>query len=97
VQTISKISQNALSSSFSVFHNNVVSLKENLENLQTHLLEELECHFDVLGISETKITKSNVDIFNNNNIFISFIKYTSITPPANSKANRGRWCINSRI
>ena len=29
---------------------------------------------------------------NNNNIFISFIKYTSITPPANSKANRGRWC-----
>ena len=29
---------------------------------------------------------------NNNNIFISYIKYTSITPPANSKANRGRWC-----
>ena len=28
----------------------------------------------------------------NNNIFISYIKYTSITPPANSKANRGRWC-----
>ena len=31
-------------------------------------------------------------LINNNNIFISFIKYTSITPPANSKANRGRWC-----
>ena len=29
---------------------------------------------------------------NNNNIFISYIKYTNITPPANSKANRGRWC-----
>ena len=56
VQTTSKISQNGLSSSFSVFHNNVVSLKGNLENLQTHLLEEL-------GISETKITNSNVDIF----------------------------------
>ena len=27
---------------------------------------------------------------NNNNIFISYIKYTNITPPANSKANRGR-------
>ena len=26
----------------------------------------------------------------NNNIFISYIKYTNITPPANSKANRGR-------
>ena len=31
---------------------------------------------------------------NNNNIFISYIKYTSITPPANSKANRGRWCVD---
>ena len=30
----------------------------------------------------------------NNNIFISYIKYTSITPPANSKANRGRWCVD---
>ena len=30
---------------------------------------------------------------NNNNIFISYIKYTNITPPANSKANRGRWCV----
>ena len=31
---------------------------------------------------------------NNNNIFISYIKYTNITPPANSKANRGRWCVD---
>ena len=31
---------------------------------------------------------------NNNNIFISCIKYTNITPPANSKANRGRWCVD---
>ena len=31
---------------------------------------------------------------NNNNIFISYIKYTYITPPANSKANRGRWCVD---
>ena len=29
-----------------------------------------------------------------NNIFISYIKYTNITPPANSKANRGRWCVD---
>ena len=26
-------------------------------------------------------------IYNNNNIFISYIKYTNITLPANSKAN----------
>ena len=32
---------------------------------------------------------------NNNDIFISYINYTNITPPANSKANRGRWCVDS--
>ena len=35
-----------------------------------------------------------VSCCNNNNIFISYIKYTNITPPANSKANRGRWCVD---
>ena len=62
MQTISKISENVLSSSFCIFDNNVVSLNANLENLQTHILEELEFHFDVLGISEPKITNSNEDI-----------------------------------
>ena len=32
--------------------------------------------------------------YHNNNVFISFIKYTNITPPANSKANRGRWRVD---
>ena len=33
---------------------------------------------------------------NNNIVFISYIKYTNITPPANSKANRdrGSWCVD---
>ena len=31
---------------------------------------------------------------NNNTIFISCIKYTNITPPANSRANQGRWCVD---
>ena len=26
--------------------------------------------------------------------FLTNIKYTNITPPANSKANRGRWCVD---
>ena len=56
------ISQNALLPSFSIFHSNVVSLNGNLENLQTHILEEHEFHFDVLGISETKITNLNVHV-----------------------------------
>lgn len=58
VQMISKIPQNVLLSSFSIFHNNVVSRNGNLENLQPHILAGLEIHFDVPGISETKITNS---------------------------------------
>ena len=46
-------------SSFSIFHNNILSVNKNLENLQTQILEEPEFHFDIIGISETKITNSN--------------------------------------
>ena len=55
----SKLSSNERLSSFSIFHNNVLSINKNLENLQTQILEELEFHFDIIGISETKITNSN--------------------------------------
>ena len=41
-----------------------------------------------------KFIGNNNNNNNNNNIFISYIKYTNITPPANSKANRGRWCVD---
>ena len=51
---------------FSVFHNNVVSLNRNLENLQTHLLYELDFHFNVIGVTETKITNSNLHTCNGN-------------------------------
>ena len=44
---------------FSVIHNNLVSLDHNLEHYQTHLLEELNFEFDVIGITETKITNSH--------------------------------------
>ena len=40
---------------FSLLHNNIRSLKQNLENFQTHLLSELNHHFHVIGITETKI------------------------------------------
>ena len=43
-------------STFSVCHNNIVSLNRNLENHQTHLLQELNFHFNIIGVSETKIT-----------------------------------------
>ena len=50
--------------------------------IEQRINSEVKPMKDPLGVSPS----------NNNNIFISFIKYTSITPPANSKANRGRWC-----
>ena len=51
-------------SNFSVFHNNVRSLRSNLENLQIHLLDELKYGFSVIGISETKITEEKGLDFN---------------------------------
>ena len=55
-----------IETTFSVFHNNVVSLNRNLENLQTHLLYELDFHFNVIGVTETKITNSNLHTCNGN-------------------------------
>ena len=46
--------------SFSIFHNNVMSLNRYLEDLQTHILEELHFSFNVIGITKTKITNTNV-------------------------------------
>ena len=47
-----------LRSSFSIFHNKIVSINHNLENVEL-LLDELDFHFDVTGITETKITNSD--------------------------------------
>lgn len=55
-----KISENTVKSSFSIFHNNIVSINRNLENFEL-LLDELDFHFDVIGSSETNITNSNVN------------------------------------
>ena len=46
-------------SSFSVFHNNIISSHRNLENLQTRRLYELNFHFNISRILETKITNAN--------------------------------------
>ena len=45
---------------FSLFHNNVRSLKRNFESLETQLLNELEYHFSVIGITETKLANSDL-------------------------------------
>ena len=41
-------------STFSVFNNNIASISGNLENVSI-LLDEFDFHFNVIGITETKI------------------------------------------
>ena len=53
-----KLSNSEVQSSFSVFHNNVVSIKQSLEN-STLLLDELDFQFSLIGVTETKITNEN--------------------------------------
>ena len=53
-----ELPENTVKSRFSIFHNNIVSINRNLENVEL-LLDELDFHFDVIGISETKIKNSN--------------------------------------
>ena len=41
--------------SFSIFHNNVRSLRGKFENLEEYLFSNSDFNFDLIGISETKI------------------------------------------
>ena len=45
---------------FSLFHNNVRSVRRSFKNLETHLLNELEYHFSVTGITKTKLANSDL-------------------------------------
>jgi len=47
---------------FQFFSSNVASINRNLENVLI-LLDELDFHFNVIGITETKITNSNENNF----------------------------------
>ena len=49
-------------SSLSIFHNNIVSVDRNFSKLITHYLADIEFKFDIIGVSETKITKSNDNV-----------------------------------
>ena len=60
MQMKNKSSGEEMKTAFSVFHNNVVSLNLNLENLQTRVLCELEFHFNIIAVTETKITNSSL-------------------------------------
>ena len=47
---------------FSIFHNNIISLNHNLERLQTNYLTEIDFQFDIIGLTETKITKTTCNL-----------------------------------
>lgn len=49
---------------FSIFHNNVRSLKKNIENLQIHLLQELDYNFNIIAVTETRIRDVNISNVN---------------------------------
>ena len=49
-------------SHFSLLHSNVRSLRCNLDNFQSHLLDEIQINFSVIGVTETKITDSNIPL-----------------------------------
>jgi len=42
----------------SLIHTNIRSLKRNLENVQTLLLDELDFHFNIIGVTETRRNSS---------------------------------------
>ena len=48
---------------FSLIHTNIRSLKSNLENFQTHLLDKLDFPFSIIGVTETQITNANFTEF----------------------------------
>ena len=48
----------------SIFYNNIWSLSKTLENLQNYLLNEFDTHFSIIGVSETRIVKDRVLLFN---------------------------------
>ena len=41
---------------------NIKSIRLNLENLENEILAELDYHFNIIGLTETKITNSNIDV-----------------------------------
>ena len=54
-------SKEAHESSISFFHTNIRSLRGNLENFQSHILSEINCHFSLLAVTETRINNENLD------------------------------------
>ena len=68
--------------SLSLFHINICSLNENFDDLQ-HLLSCTQKNFDIIAISETRITK-NVSLLNNLNLNNYSFEFTPTETSAGS-------------
>lgn len=53
------LSKDQMESVLSIFHKKITSLNRNLDDLLTHYLHELGFHFNIIGVTETKIHNSN--------------------------------------
>ena len=62
---------------FSLFHTNIQSLRRNFENFQTHLLEELDFRFNIIGITETRIKNEYANLDFNPTIPLNNFEYVS--------------------
>ena len=58
-QHMTRLTKDTIESNFTIFHNNIRSLGQNLETLVTHYLHELKINFNIIGVTETKIANSN--------------------------------------
>ena len=58
IQNTCNLPVNIKSKSFSIFHHNISSLSKNSDQLHA-LLTELDADFDFIGITETRISKTD--------------------------------------
>ena len=47
---------------FSLLNNNVRSLRCNIDNFHDHLINELQYRFNIIGVTETRITSYNIPL-----------------------------------
>ena len=64
-----------------MLHTNIRSLKSNLEKFQTHLLEELDLHFNVIEISKTIMRNELGDLDLNINPMILNYNFDYVPTP----------------
>ena len=87
---ISNLHVELKSKCLSFFHLNINSLSKNFDNFN-HLINKLELEFDILGISDSRILKSQ-----SLNTNVTLQNYVIKQTPTESTARRALLCINKK-